>query len=267
MVEHVGIDHDREATFEPQVAPLPIRVDDLGAERRRRFEAARVVVDVDDLLRVERNRRHHRIQPDRRSEATHDEHGCTGSFGQRAGDAAVTVGHVVGDARCCDGIDAFGQCEQHDIGPRDSHQFGERTTEVDTAVGPKPECRARRHVVTRIGVAASAWGTRQAAELEGHDDAIPGLPAASPVAHGDDLTHHLVTHHERRRHRIQTHRDGRVEITARHRKRANDRIAFVDDLGPGYGLPGQIHRPTEHQGLHVHHCAIVVEVTGTNLVS
>lgn len=48
MVEHVGVDGDREAASEIEQVPATGRVDAVGAEVRGESESLVVVVDVDD---------------------------------------------------------------------------------------------------------------------------------------------------------------------------------------------------------------------------
>lgn len=98
-----------------------------------------------------------------------------------------------------------------------------------------------------------ARAARAAADLKRDQHAITRLDAAHAITDLEHLRDALMAKRERRRKRRGPRDDHRVQVTGRHRDRADDRLAITGQPGNSRVAPLQIARPDVDQGAHRTH--------------
>ncbi|HEY1752693.1 MAG TPA: MFS transporter [Caulobacteraceae bacterium] len=221
---------NRDVIREPlarQRQGLRLRAQRLGAR-----PAAFVVIEEEDFGCAQRDGKTGRIEADALGVAAHHQYPGVRTRPQVRGDGAPAIRNIVGEAGERDRVETVGEADQHVVGERNPDQFRKRPTEFLTRAWGQAVCGALRVGGAAVGMTAPTGVAAPARKLEGDDDPVAGNDAGrfAGIRHDADG---LMSQRERPWESWQPADDEKVQITARHRDRPDQRIGGRFDAGCG----------------------------------
>jgi hypothetical protein len=123
------------------------------------------------------------------------------------------------------------------VGERHANEIGERAAIFDAAYRLQAVGGAERDGGARVGVPALASFAPAAADLERHDDEIAGCESPHGVTDLGNDAGGLVPQRKGARQAGLAVDDREIEIAARHRERAHQRVAVVKQFWCGHVPP------------------------------